>query len=198
VRLAAVVLAAGASTRFGSAKPLAHLDGRPILEHVLDAIREAGIDQIVVVLGHSADEIEDAIDWLDEQIVRNPDPSELSSSLQIGVDALADADPAPQAVIVALGDQPRTRPSVIRALVNAARTSELPVVVPRYADGGGSNPVLLRREAFDLVDEAAGDRGLAPLLEARPELVLEVPVPGSNPDVDTPADLEALQAHTPA
>ena len=198
MRLAAVVLAAGASTRFGSPKALAHLDGRPILEHVLDAIREAGIDETVVVLGHSADEIEDTIDWLDEQIVRNPDPSELSRSLQIGVDAVADVDPAPQAVIVALGDQPRTRPSVIRALVNAAKASELPVVVPRYAEGGGSNPVLLRREAFDLVDEAAGDRGLGPLLEARPELVLEVPVGGGNPDVDTPADLEALQTHAPA
>jgi CTP:molybdopterin cytidylyltransferase MocA len=72
------------------------------------------------------------------------------------------------------------------------------VVVPRYAEGGGSNPLLLRREAFDLVDEATGDRGLGPLLEARPELVLEVPVPGRNPDVDTPADLDALQTHTPA
>jgi molybdenum cofactor cytidylyltransferase len=198
MRVAAVVLAAGASTRFGSPKVLAHLDGRPILEHVLDAIREAGIDEIVVVLGHAADEIEDGIDWLDERLVRNPDPSALSSSLQIGIDALAESDPAPQAVIVALGDQPRTRPAVIRALVSSAKSSELMVVVPRYAEGGGSNPLLLRREAFDLVDEATGDRGLGPLLEARPELVLEVPVPGRNPDVDTPADLDALQTHAPA
>jgi molybdenum cofactor cytidylyltransferase len=198
MRTAAVVLAAGASTRFGSPKPLATLDGRPILEHVLDAVREAGIDDIVVVLGNDAEQIRDGIEWLDERIVRNPDPRELSSSLQIGIDAVSDVDPPPQAVLVALGDQPRTRPEVIRALISAARTSELPIVVPRYADGGGSNPVLLRRTAFDIVDEASGDRGLGPLIDGRPELVLGVAVPGSNPDVDTPADLDTLQTHTHA
>ena len=198
MRIGAVVLAAGASTRFGSPKALAELDGRPILEHVLDAIREAGIDEIVVVLGHAADEIEDGIEWLDERIVRNPDPRELSSSLQIGLDAMGDAEPAVQAALLVLGDQPRTRPAVIRALIAAARTSTLSVITPNYADGGGANPILLRREAFDLVDETSGDRGLGPVLEARPELVLEVPVAGTNPDIDTPDDLEALQSPAPA
>jgi molybdenum cofactor cytidylyltransferase len=198
MRLAAVVLAAGASTRFGSPKAIAQLDGRPILEHVLDAIREVGIDDIVVVLGNDAEQIEEGIAWLDERLVRNPDPREMSSSLQIGIDALAASDPAPQAVLVALGDQPRTRPAVLRALAAAARSSELPIVVPRYAEGGGSNPVLLRREAFDIVDEATGDRGLGPLIDTRPELVLQVDVPGRNPDVDTPADLDALQTRTHA
>jgi molybdenum cofactor cytidylyltransferase len=198
MRIGAVVLAAGASTRFGSPKALAELDGRPILEHVLDAIREAGIDEIVVVLGHAADEIEDGIEWLDERIVRNPDPRDLSSSLQIGLDAIGDAEPAVQAALLVLGDQPRTRPAVIRALIAAARTSTLSVIAPNYADGGGANPILLRRDAFDLVDETSGDRGLGPVLEARPELVLEVPVAGTNPDIDTPGDLEALQSPAPA
>jgi molybdenum cofactor cytidylyltransferase len=198
MRIGAVVLAAGASTRFGSPKALAELDGRPILEHVLDAVREAGIEEIVVVLGHAADEIEDGIEWLDERIVRNPDPREMSSSLQIGVDAIADADPPVQAALLVLGDQPRTRPAVIRALIAAARTSPLSVMSPSYADGGGANPILLRRDAFDLVDETSGDRGLGPVLEARPELVLEVLVPGGNPDIDTPGDLEALQSPAPA
>jgi molybdenum cofactor cytidylyltransferase len=197
MRVAAVVLAAGASTRFGSPKALAVLDGRPLLEHVLDGVREAGIDDIVVVLGHAADEIEDGIEWLDERRVRNPDPRFLSSSLQVGlaaVEALAedDADPPIRAAVVVLGDQPRTRPGVIRALMAAARTTDCPVVAPRYADGGGPNPLLLRRDAFDLADEAAGDRGLGPVLAERPELVLEVPIEGGNPDIDTPGDLAAL------
>ena len=62
--VAALVLAAGASSRFGSPKALAQFEGRPLLEHVLDAVREAGIDEIVVVLGHAADEIE-AVDPVD-------------------------------------------------------------------------------------------------------------------------------------
>jgi CTP:molybdopterin cytidylyltransferase MocA len=192
VRVAAVVLAAGAASRFGSPKALARLEDRPILEHVLDTVREAGIEQIVVVLGTAADEIEEGIRWLDERLVRNPDPRFLSSSLQVGVDAAAALEPPPRAVVIVLGDQPRTRPEVIRALVVAARASEEPVVVPRYADGGGTNPVLLKADAFELVDEATGDRGLGPVLEANADLVLEVPVPGSNPDIDTPEDLQRL------
>jgi molybdenum cofactor cytidylyltransferase len=194
VRIGAVVLAAGASTRFGSPKSLARLDGRPILEHVLDAVHEAGIEDIVVVLGHAADEIEERVSWLDERIVRNPDPRHLSSSLQVGLDAVAEMDPPVDAVLIVLGDQPRTRPGVIRALIAAARTSDTSIVAPRYADGGGANPLLLREEAFDLADEATGDRGLGPLLLERPELVTWVDVSGGNPDVDTPADLASLEA----
>ena len=193
MRVAAVVLAAGAASRFGSPKALARLDGRPILEHVLDAVREAGIEQIVVVLGTAADEIEEGIRWLDERLVRNPDPRYLSSSLQVGVDAAAALDPDPSAVVIVLGDQPRTRPEVIRALIAAARRDDRPVVVPRYADGGGANPVLLKADAFELVDEATGDHGLGPVIEANDDLVLEVPVPGSNPDIDTPDDLRRLE-----
>jgi CTP:molybdopterin cytidylyltransferase MocA/SAM-dependent methyltransferase len=191
-RVAAIVLAAGASSRFGSPKALAELDGRPVLEHVLDAVREAGIGRIVVVLGHAADAIEDGIGWVDEMVVRNPDPSALSSSLQVGLAAAEALEPPVDGVLLVLGDQPRTRPEVIRALIGAARASGRPVAVPRYAEGGGANPVLVLRPAFDLVDEATGDRGLGPVLAERPELVEEVPLDGGNPDVDTPGDLEAL------
>jgi CTP:molybdopterin cytidylyltransferase MocA/SAM-dependent methyltransferase len=190
--VAALVLAAGASSRFGSPKALAEFEGRPLLEHVLDAVREAGIDEIVVVLGHSADEIEEGIEWLSERRVRNPDPRHLASSLQVGIAAIAEIDPPVKGVVIALGDQPRTRPEVIRALVGAARTTDRPIVVPRYSDGGGANPVFVRASAFELVDEATGDRGLGPMLAEDPDIVFEVAVSGSNPDVDTPADLVEL------
>lgn len=190
--VAAIVLAAGAATRFGSPKALARLDGRPLLEHVLDAIRSAGIDEIVVVLGHAADEIEEGIDWLSERRVRNPDPRHLSSSLQVGLAAVADIEPPVRGVLIALGDQPRTRPEVIHALVSASRDPGARVVIPRYAEGGGANPVVVTRAAFGLIDEATGDRGLGPILASDEDLVLEVAVPGSNPDVDTPSDLAEL------
>ena len=168
------------------------LDGRPLLEHVLDAVRTAGIEDVVVVLGHAADEIEERIDWLSERRVRNPDPRHLSGSLQIGLAAVADIEPPVRAVLIALGDQPRTRPEVIRALLAASRDPETPVILPHYSDGGGANPVLVRREAFGLIDEATGDRGLGPILAGDPNLVVEVPVAGSNPDIDVPADLMEL------
>jgi CTP:molybdopterin cytidylyltransferase MocA/SAM-dependent methyltransferase len=192
MRVAAIVLAAGSASRFGSPKALALLDGRPLLEHVLDAVRTAGIEEIVVVLGHAAQEIEDGIDWLSEQRVRNPDPRHLSSSLQVGLAAVLEIEPPVKEVVIVLGDQPRMRPEVIRALIAAGRGDDRPVVIPRYADGGGANPVLLRADAFELVDEASGDRGLGPVLASDPELVLEVPVAGSNPDIDRPSDLAEL------
>ena len=192
MNVAAIVLAAGASSRFGSPKALAILEGRPLLEHVLDAVRTAGIEEIVVVLGHAAQEIEDGIDWLSEHRVRNPDPRYLSGSLQIGLAAVLDIEPPVKGVVVVLGDQPRTRPEVIRALISAGRSGDRPVVIPRYTDGGGANPVLLRSDGFGLVDEASGDRGLGPLLSSDPDLVLEVAVTGSNPDIDRPVDLAEL------
>lgn len=188
-----LVLAAGRSSRFGSPKALADLDGRPLLQHVLDAAAEAALDPVVVVLGDESDAIEPAIGWRAERRVRNPEPARgLSRSLQLGLAELATSAPEADAVIL-LGDQPRTDPAVIRRLLEAARDTELPIVAPRYAGGGGQNPVLLRRTAFGLAAGAEGDRGLGPVLTALPHLVAWVDVPGSNPDVDTPSDLAALR-----
>jgi molybdenum cofactor cytidylyltransferase len=192
VTVGGVVLAAGRSSRFGSPKALANLDGRPLLEHVLDIAAAAGLDPVVVVLGDAAEAVEPAISWRRERRVRNPDPARgLSSSVRLGLDTLAEIDAAADAVILP-GDQPRADPSVIRRLVDVAAATDRPIVAPRYAGGGGPNPVLLRRAGFGLAEATEGDRGLGPLLEALPHLVAWVDVEGSNPDVDTPADLTAL------
>jgi len=190
-RVAGVVLAAGEATRFGGGKVLAPLAGRPLLEHVLDAAIEAGLAEIVVVLGEAAPDVERVVSWRGERRVVNPEPSSgLSSSLRIGLASVgADAD----AAVVLLGDQPLVRAAVIRALVDRAAVSDRPIVVPRYADGSGPNPALVRRSAWGLAEAARGDRGLGPTIAAHPELVEEVPLAGGNPDVDTRSDLAALE-----
>jgi molybdenum cofactor cytidylyltransferase len=193
MRVVAVVLAAGAGQRFGSPKQLAPLHGRPLLQHPLDALAAAGLDDVVVVLGEDAPAIEAAIAWRAERRCRNPRPQDgLASSLRVGLDAAAE-DAAADAVLVVLGDQPSIRPDVLRAVVDAAGTTDRPIVRPRYAADGAPNPVLLRRDAWALAAGIAGDRGLGPLLAHRPDLVHEVPVVGTIPDVDTPADLVALE-----
>ena len=196
MRVAGLILAAGGASRFGAPKALARIDGRPLLEHSLISARAAGLEPIVVVLGAAADSIEAEVAWAGEQRLRNRDPGRgLASSLAIGIDALAAADPAVDAAVVLLGDQPRTDPAVIRRLVSRFANGGpegMAFVVPRYAGGSGANPVLIARPAFGLAREARGDRGLGPLIEGHPELVLEVPVGGDNPDVDTPADLARL------
>ena len=69
--------------------------------------------------------------------------------------------------------------------------------MPAYADEGGPNPAHLLPPAWPLAASLDGDRGLGPLLAAHPERVLRVPVPGDNPDVDTRADLAALEEAGP-
>ena len=190
-RVGALVLAAGASERFGSVKALARLGGQPLLQRVLDRAAAIGFGDVVVVLGDAAEQIEAAITWHGERRVRNPDPGAgLSSSLRVGMTALAEGT---EAVLVLLGDQPLVRADVIEALLAALGAGGRPVVVPRYEGGGGANPVLIARAAWPLALDTAGDRGLGPVLHAHPELVREVAVPGENPDVDTPGDLAALE-----
>lgn len=188
-----VVLAAGASSRFGSPKLLAPLAGRPVLQHTLDAVAAAGPAEVVVVLGGEREAVEAAIAWRRERRAVNARPQDgLASSLRVGLDAAAE-DAACEAVLVVLGDQPSLRPDVITAVMQAAERSPLPFVRARYAADGAPNPVLVRREAWALAAGLSGDRGLGPLLAARPDLVLAVDVAGANPDIDTPEDLAALQ-----
>ena len=185
----AVVLAAGSASRFGSVKLLAPLNGRPVLQHVLDALDAAGVSDVVVVLGTDAEAIEAAIGWRSERRVTNPDPGRgLSSSVGVGLEAVPEHAAA---ALIVLGDQPAISPATIRTLLDQPDDKDRPVVVARYADDSARNPVLLGRAAFPVVAEATGDRGLGPVLAAHPELAREVTVQGSNPDVDTPADLAA-------
>jgi len=183
----AVVLAAGAGSRFGGSKLLAELNGKPLLQHVLDALRATDLGDIVVVLGADASAVEPAISWGSARRVVNPQPADgLSSSLRIGIGAVpADATGA----LIVLGDQPALTPAVVTRLLEQPDDPARPIVVARYADDSARNPVLLRRAAFPLVGEATGDRGLGPVLAAHPEQVREIAVAGTNPDVDTADDL---------
>jgi molybdenum cofactor cytidylyltransferase len=199
-RCAAVVLAAGAATRFGGAKVLAALEGRPLLAHVLAALRTAGIDRIVLVLGREMPAVraglltDDPGSLAGVVVAVNPAPERgLASSLRLGI-AAATAVPQPAGVLVLLGDQPRVQPAVIAALVAAAgRAPEHHLaVIPVYRGDDAPNPVLALPPAWTAVAGLAGDRGLGSLLEASPDRVIRVPVDGANPDVDTPADLSAL------
>lgn len=182
MRTAAVILAAGRSTRFGSPKQLADVGGRTMLERVVDVARGAGLDPVIVVVPRGLGPPNDVM------TVINHDPSAgLSRSLRLGIAAVPiDADGA----VILLGDQPTVAPTLVRALVERASGSR-PVVATR-AGGLTGPPVLLRREAFPLVGGATGDEGLAPVLRRHPEAVAHVDVERHALDVDVPADLAAL------
>jgi CTP:molybdopterin cytidylyltransferase MocA len=202
--LAGLVLAAGTGSRFGGAKIRAMLDGLPLVAHVLAAARGAGLERLVLVLGRDAVEARAALAAADDRaldgvlVTVNPSPERgLATSLRLGL-AAATAAPAPDGVVILLGDQPRVRSEVIAALRSAAGTSpaDALAVVAAYAGDGAPNPVLLLPAGWALAADLEGDLGLGRLLAADPERVVRVPVTGSNPDVDTPADLADLEAPT--
>lgn len=204
-RFAALVLAAGPGTRFGGGKVRALLDGRPVVAHVLEAARSAGLGRRVLVLGRDAGVVRAALLAVDRTalddvlVAANPTPERgLATSLRLGL-AVAVAAPAPDGVLVLLGDQPRVRPEVIRALLAAAAAASggTLAVAPAYAADAAPNPVLLLPPAWPLAMELDGDRGFGPLLDAHPGRVLRAPFPGANPDIDTPADLAALEGSHP-
>jgi molybdenum cofactor cytidylyltransferase len=188
-RVAAIVLAAGESRRFGSPKQLAVVDGRSLLEHAVETAAHAGLVPIVAVVPAWLPRPErlDA-GWL--RWVRNPFPERgMSHSLQLGLDAVPEDA---EAVVILLGDQPRV-PSETIAAVLAAR-GELPIVAAE-AGGVAAPPVLVERAQFELVRGLTGDRGLRDVLRDQPHLVRAVPVARHATDVDAPADLDLVRDH---
>jgi len=191
-RVTAVVLAAGAGSRFGGGKLLADLEGRPVLQHVLDTLAASGLTNVVVVLGDDAEALEAALHWRTERRVRNPDPSRgLASSLQVGLAAAGEGSGRPpDAALIVLGDQPELRADAIEAILAAADGAH--AIVPRYEHDRGRNPVLLPAGLWPVAQGLAGDQGLGAWLAAHPEAVREVPLAGANPDIDRRADLAEL------
>jgi molybdenum cofactor cytidylyltransferase len=185
--IGAVILAAGEGRRFGGRKQLAEIDGRSMLEHVIERAAEAGLDPVVAVvpvwLTRPARMVDRRIGW-----VRNPYPERgMSHSLRLGFAAL----PATVgAAVILLGDQP-TMPRAHIAAVIAARGVR-PLVATRV-DGHAAPPVLVEASHFDIVRKAEGDEGLRSLLAAHPEWVRQVAIADPALDVDTPGDLEALR-----
>jgi molybdenum cofactor cytidylyltransferase len=186
-----LVLAAGAGTRFGSAKQLAELDGRPLLEHAIRAMSLSPVGRVVVVLGSGAEDVVAKVDLHGAEAVlcRRWDEGQ-SASLACGLAELSDCE----AVVVTLGDQPRVSPDAI-ARVIAARDGSA-AVRATYGDAPG-HPVLLERELFERLRDVTGDHGARNLLLSMHTREVPCEDLGGGEDVDTPAQLDALRAGGP-
>lgn len=188
--VSAVVLAAGASRRFGAPKLLASLAGRALIRRTVENTLAAGIEPVVVVLGREADAVRQALDGLPARFVENPRFAEgMSGSIRAGIAALPAGT---RAALIVLGDQPTVGPAIFDRLVRAYHVGDRPVVVPVYA-GIRGNPVLFDAALFPMLLRLEGDRGARGILETMPERIAAVHFPFAPPeDVDTPEAFEAL------
>jgi molybdenum cofactor cytidylyltransferase len=189
-RVAGVLLAAGTSSRFGEAnKLLSTLDGEPLVWHAARTLLSASVAPVVVVVGHEADRVIDALDGLDVEFVRNDDYVDgQSTSVRAGIGALDDHDT--DAAVVALGDMPFVDPETVRTLVSAYEAGIGDALAAAH-DGERGNPVLFDRRFFDALTRVDGDvGGRAILLESDRSACVDVPDSGVRHDIDEPADLK--------
>jgi molybdenum cofactor cytidylyltransferase len=197
----ALVLAAGRGRRFGGDKLLAPYRGRPLLSHVLDLVAAGSRTQIFEG-GHVVVAAEDAaVQMLCGKAgltaVLNDAPAlGLSHSLRLGLQAVEKlTSNAGGAVLVLLGDQPLVRLEVVEKMIAEYQSTSAAVVRPRYHNQPSTpgHPVLLDQSTWHLVSKLQGDRGFADLLVLPSIATVTIDVSGNNPDVDTPADLRALE-----
>jgi molybdenum cofactor cytidylyltransferase len=196
--IAALILAAGASSRMGESKQLLDWGGRPLLGHILEQARAWPVDQLVVVLGSEAETILDRVDLGQAVVVLNPEWREgQASSLRAGLAAL-EREVRMEAAFIVLGDQPEVDPAVLSALMEAYRRSGRWAVVPKYRYTRG-HPVLVDRALWPRLMSLRGDEGARRLLQAHPEWVEEVRFDQLPPrDVDTPLDAAELRPRGPS
>lgn len=182
-----MILAAGASRRMGRPKALVKLGRRTILQHVLANLEASQLGEIVVVLGHRAQEILPTLRGTKSKIVINPKYAQgMSSSIRRG---LSQVHPQARAVLIALGDQPYIPGEVIDLLLRRYAQGDREIVVPTY-HGRRGHPVIFGRIYWPELRALKGDVGGKALLRrhARDVLEVEVSVRGVLTDIDKPED----------
>ena len=194
-RVAAVILAAGRSTRMGAVnKLLAEIGGKPLVRIAAEQALASMAKPVIVVTGHQRERVEAALEGMPVRLVHNPDYAEgLGTSLRTGIAAVPDtADGA----IVCLGDMPQVDAPLIDRLTSAFDPERGAFVVVPTIAGKRGNPVVWSRRFFPDLMGISGDIGARYLISSYAEAVVEVPLSGDAAltDVDTPESLQAVKA----
>ncbi|HEY7978916.1 MAG TPA: molybdopterin-binding/glycosyltransferase family 2 protein [Rhizomicrobium sp.] len=193
-RIAAVVLAAGMSSRMGANKLMAELNGKPLVRHAAEAALGSAARPVIVVIGNEEARTRAALSDLDVSFVSNPDFAKgLSTSLKAGIAAVpANCDGA----IVLLGDMPGVSAALIDKLIASFDPAEDRAICVATRNGKHGNPVLWARRFFEEIATIEGDVGAKALVGAYGELVREVEATDDAPlvDIDTPEALAAYRA----
>jgi molybdenum cofactor cytidylyltransferase len=191
-RVVGLVLAAGSSTRMGRNKLLLDLDGEPVVRRAVRAGLEAGLDEVVAVLGHEAERVEEVLAGLRCRTVLNPDHAQgVRLSLQTGVRAVAEEAGA---VVVILADMPFVTAPMIRTVVERYRSGSAPLVVSEYGDVNAP-PTLYDRVLFPELLTMTGEGCGKQVVRRHREQAAVVHWPeAALSDIDVPDDYARIRA----
>ena len=188
-----VVLAAGASTRFGSTKQLVRVNGRPLLHTIVSRAAELAGHSVTVVLGAHAGELAPLLKHSPAAVAVNREWSEgIASSIREG---LAHTPATADGVMIVLADQASVTTDDLRRLASVWRRNPSSLVAAQYAGGIGV-PAIFPRWCFRELNELRGDRGAQTLLQRHVDRLVRIPMPSAELDIDRPEDLLALEVAT--
>jgi molybdenum cofactor cytidylyltransferase len=196
--IAAIVPAAGMSTRMGRNKLLLPFEGKPLIARAVDTLLESEVDEVVVVLGYEADKVKEKLQGKQVTIVENPNYDQgIGTSIRVGLGAVSSGATA---IMIYLADQPLLEPEDVNRLIRAfAEASEhnKSIVVPFFR-GQRGNPVILDVSHKKAILEVVGEVGCKRVIKSNPDKVLVVEMETDHVvrDVDRREDYEGLQAET--
>jgi molybdenum cofactor cytidylyltransferase len=185
--IAAVVLSAGESSRMGEPKALLRIDGETFIERIVAALKQSGLERIIVVLGFNADELRQKIAHLPVEIVVNPNYKQGQlSSLQAAIRHL-ESDSSCDGMLVHLVDHPYIDPQLVAVMLRRFNETKKVIVVPRH-QGKRGHPVLLARALFGELLNAPMAEGAKAVVNAHRDETLEIDTEdvGITLDIDTP------------
>ena len=191
---AAIVLAAGASTRLGQPKQLLRIEDESLLHRTVRLAEEAGCAPIFVVLGFEAERMRRELNGLNARVVINSNwQSGMGSSLHFGVEALVKEVPLPQQVLLLLSDQPKlSKHTLLNLMRKSAETGSL-IVASSYAEKLGV-PALFREKLYPDLLKSDGDKGARELIQRYQAQTASIDFPEGVFDIDTVQDLERFKA----
>ena len=190
---AAILLAAGASVRFGKPKQLLSYKGKSLSQNMISAAMSVGLNPIIVVVGAHATLITDEISESNVHIAQNQNWKEgIASSIRCGILALQKIDPACDATVLMVCDQPHITSSLLNDMVAEQRKTGKPIVAAHYSGIAGT-PVLFHKIFFPELLLLQGDKGAAKILKEQADQVATVSFPLGAIDIDTTEDYDMLR-----
>ena len=184
-RIATIILAAGASTRFGAPKQLFLIDGITLLRRTIDTVLHSETNSVHVVFGFESEKMKLETTTLPVNIVVNPNwQNGMSTSLRAGLQSL---DSTTDGAIIALCDQPKLSTDILNKLISTYTLTRTPIVTCTYAGTVGV-PTLYDRCLFPELVSLEGDRGAKGIIERYSATRVEINFPGGEIDLDTVAD----------